>query len=170
MEDVEKRRHAEDGKQINQRPQKRHRRNHVIQDARNGPDEIRRQENRQQKRSDQRQECCILEGHGRSMDAINVWSKRQARWGVALLRPEPYAVGFYYPEIPSRLSRLQGAIILSAIPMTACLSYLFSRRTMIPECVEGRVGLDIGEIQVQSDQDTPLCPDTASNDCIVRSF
>lgn len=27
---------------------------------------------------------------------------------VALLRPEPYAVGFYYPEIPSRQSRLQG--------------------------------------------------------------
>lgn len=38
VEDVEKRRHAEDGKQINQRPQKRHRRNHVIQDTRNGLD------------------------------------------------------------------------------------------------------------------------------------
>jgi hypothetical protein len=34
----------------------------------------------------------------------------------------------------------------------------------------GRLGLDIGEIQVQSDQDAPLCPDTSGNDRIVRFF
>ncbi len=68
-EDVEKHRNRQTCKDIDQRPQDRHGRNQSTGKGQKGIDEINPQQNSQQKGTDQRQRCCILERHGRSMDA-----------------------------------------------------------------------------------------------------